>query len=147
MEVGSLADWVAGMGSICAVIVAVGFWSLDKRASRKNKLLAVSAWVEKSNNNVTENGWKIIIVNGTEQPIFKWNLSINWKNFERTYEEYISYKTVGIIPPGRTEYPWSPHDTPFEEALVATKLRFQDINTALWARDSQGNLKKIKSIE
>jgi hypothetical protein len=138
LTAGDIAEWVSGVGSLLAVIVALWFSMQSRRDLQYERLLQVTAWVE---NVEGQEGWKLVTQNSTQQPIFSWVCTIKWQTADGRNCSYVATQAnAGIIPPGHSEFEWTPDDEPQGEAGIRTSLTFLDSMGRTWTRLDTGRL-------
>ena len=125
MDVGSVADWVGAIGGLLAVFAAVVSWwtsekvvKLEEKRDRERELAAERRQAEHVTvvgvhcpNAPHEEQYGILVVNGSDAPIFKICVKSqkanNKKNLNRDLE-------LAVLPPGKfvicahPEYMWGP---------------------------------------
>lgn len=140
-----LAAWVSGIGSLLAVVVALWFSVQARRDLVYERLLQVHAWVE---NLGADRGWKLVVQNSTEQPIFTWVCAVRWSNHDAgSQSDLLTHANAGIIPPGRSEFPWTPEHAPRGEAGIGASFTFVDAVGRVWTRLGTGSLAKASASD
>ena len=133
-----LAEWVSGIGSLLAVVVALWFSFQSRRDLAYGRLRQVHAWVENLHD---EKGWKLVVQNSTEQPVFEWTCVVRYRSGDEAIQsEHVTQADVGIIPPGHYEFPWTPGHAPLGEAGIGASFTFVDATGRIWTRLSTGRL-------
>ena len=138
------ADWVSGIGSLLAVAVALWFSAQETRERRRERLASVTMWAENSGD---PSGWKLVAVNDTAQPIFSWSCLLDYEAPEGHIAEVLRHIDVGILPPGRFEFPWQPTAALLQESNVIPTLAFRDASGGVWMRSPMGALRHPTSRE
>lgn len=137
----NLADWVSGIGSLLAVAVAIWFSTSDRLDRRAERLAAITIWAEKQPFEGSD--WILIAANDTSQPIINWACRIQYRHEDKIHIEQVESDTDGILPPGRSQFPWHPGVTPDAESQVSTTIRFRDATGAIWERRLSGKLRRL----
>jgi hypothetical protein len=148
----SLADWVSGIGTLLAVVVALAFSLRETLDRRYDRFASVAVWAESQETTGTSNpevkssrsqaGWVFVTVSDLKQPISRWSCTLTYQSSAGVFHEGISHEDVGLLVPGRHEYPWSPKSPPDAESLVSTVLWFVDTTGAVWSRKLGGQVKR-----
>ena len=144
---GAVSDWVSGVATATAVIVALVFSLRLERQQRAAELAAVHAWFELRPAADGQRGGVLWLVNDTSYPIYDWSVAVSWRaQGSEPVEIEIGRGDHGLIPPGRrAEFTLrdSP-DTPLpaNDADVAVELRFRDATGRERCRMPGGKLKR-----
>lgn len=137
---GVVAEWVQGLGSLGAVITALFFSMRAINDALEAKHGAVFAWVEATD---SPNIWSLVLSNGTDYPIYQWEVFLRWNLDSVEMEDAINSAMAGIIPPGKHTFDWSPAASlPESEAFVGVELRFSDLTGRKRVRKFQGKVAK-----
>jgi hypothetical protein len=140
---GPVSDWVAGLGTLAAVLVAL-WTSLDTERKRlRDKYASVFAWFERAPGATFGT---LYIKNSTEYPVYKWDVTVSWEDpssGERITEK-LGSKDLGLLPPSRDPHQFDIHEEnrklPDNDADVGVDMTFQDAlgrshkNLAAWQR-------------
>jgi len=139
---GDLAQWVSGMATFLAVVVALIFSLRQDRRADEEARAKVHVWT------VHERGeWQLVISNRTSYPIYRWKVTLNWSVGPKKFEDHVSQEDEGIIPPGEFRYAWTPEDMARAtvDASVSAQIDFTDHRGKNWRRQTSGELKNLRS--
>jgi hypothetical protein len=141
---GPVSEWVAGIGTLAAVWVAL--WT-SRDAERKrldDKYASVFAWFERAPGATFGT---LYIKNSTEYPVYKWEVTASWNNpaSSEKITEKVGSKELGLLPPSKDPHQFDIHEKgdrtlPENDADVRVDLVFQDAlgkshtNLAAWQR-------------
>jgi hypothetical protein len=140
MNWGSVSDWVSGIATAVAVVVALIFSLRAERHEREQKLGAVYAWFTIQRDANAESGilW---LHNATEVPIYEWRVRVEYLHNDEEVEVSTGSEDLGILPPGRFSFPLhGTHSLPSNDSAVRVKLRFRDANGRGLSRTPTGAL-------
>lgn len=147
-EVGDLATWVGGLGTIATLIFA--FWQLhsDRRTARDNEKISqatkVSVWIDSENS--TETCYSI--QNVSDSPIYQAVITlvaIQGSGLPQNGEDNESYGyrvALATVPPGKY-YAISPSGGGGMHLVSGAEIAFTDAEGNYWVRRSNGQLKEI----
>jgi hypothetical protein len=141
---GPVSEWVAGVGTLAAVLVAL-WTSLDTERKRLNdKYASVFAWFERA---PSATFGTLYIKNSTEYPVYKWDVTVTWNDpiSGEKITEKLGSKELGLLPPSRDAHQFDMHEKadrtlPANDADVRVDMVFQDAlgrshkNIAAWQR-------------
>lgn len=141
---GTLGQWVSGIGSLCAVLVAVrsfveGRRQIEEkaRAEEEARLTGVYAWLSLVYDGAGEAGrWQANFNNTTPIPVYFWILRV-----EGLAGTHFCHLKSGPILPGvmARDVPVDTGDLAPDPGRVArTALTFCDIKGRVWLRDHDG---------
>ena len=141
---GPVSEWVAGLGTLAAVAVAL-WTSVDTERKRLNdKYASVFAWFERAPGATFGT---LYIKNSTEYPVYKWEVTASWNDpiSGEKITEKIGSKELGLLPPSKDPHQFDIHEKadrtlPKNDADVRVDMVFQDAlgrshkNLAAWQR-------------
>jgi hypothetical protein len=141
---GPVSEWVAGLGTLAAVLVAL-WTSLDTERKRLNdKYAAVFAWFERA---PSATFGTLYIKNSTEYPVYKWDVTVTWNDPSSGEKiiERLGSKDLGLLPPSKDLHQFDIQEKtdrtlPHSDADVRVDMVFQDAlgrshkNIAAWQR-------------
>jgi hypothetical protein len=141
---GPVSEWVAGLGTLAAVVVAL-WTSLDSERKRLNdKYASVFAWFERA---PSATFGTLYIKNGTEYPVYKWDVTVTWNDptSGEKITEKLGSKDLGLLPPSKDPHQFdidekADRTLPHNDADVRVDMVFQDAlgrshkNIAAWQR-------------
>jgi len=140
IEWGAVSDWVSGIGSLLAVVVALVLPLRANRDQERARLASIFAWAETSSP-VQGSLW---LINNTDSPIYDWKATITWSDRDGAVAELsTSSADHGLLPPGRHnfEFTGGAHVLPANDAQLSVRLSFTDAAGRRLVRRSTGELK------
>lgn len=142
IEFGPVSEWVAGIGTVVAVVVALTFSLRAEREQRNSRLAAVYAWAEVAAD--PEHTGTLRIINNTESPIYDWRITVSWDGQDGAQKQaQTGFSDYGLLPPGRHAFTFSDDGTlPSNDASLRVQLEFRDAQDRAWKRLSSGRLEK-----
>lgn len=148
---GSVSEWVSGIATTIAVIVALVFSMRSERDQREATLASVYAWVE-IRRAQTEGGGRVgvlSVANDTHYPIYKWTIRIEWDAPGGQVESHSLDESVhGLLLPGTRTLEIDEGGgvlLPSHDAAFSVDLRFCDANGQMRHRMPTGKLVKARS--
>jgi len=141
---GSVSDWVSGVATVVAVIVALTFSLRSEREQRNAKLAAVYAWAEIAQD--ADRTGTLWLTNNTECPIYEWNIAVSWTDDDGEQRRASTgHSEYGLLPPGRHSFDFNSVDValPRNDATVRVQLDFRDAQGRPFRRLSSGKLEKL----
>lgn len=123
---GAVSDWVAGIATVVAVVVAFWFSLRADRQQESERVAHVFAWMTMH----ADGGLVLSVSNGTAAPIYDWTVEATWLDeaSERTTLTTGSGE-FGLLPPGRYEFPLrndAPVGRPRVDSAIEISLTFTD---------------------
>lgn len=125
---GTVSDWISGVATAIAVIIALIFSLRAERQEQADKLAAVHAWLAVDQEGGVEAG-NLWLVNSTDSPIYEWQVDLSWPTDTDAggVQMSIGSDSYGLLPPGRYPFPVREHVVlPANDAHVSVELRFRD---------------------
>lgn len=121
---GSVGDWIAGIGTIAAVAVALVFSLRSERQQRDAHLAAVHAWFEI----VPGPKGSLRLINNTDYPVYEWSVVVTWRVGDAPFVVRTSQADHGLLPPGHHDFALSAEGLPLpaNDADVEVDFRFRD---------------------
>lgn len=126
---GPVSEWVAGIGTLAAVSVAL-WTSLDTERKRlKDKYASVFAWFERAPGATFGT---LYIKNNTEYPVYRWDVTVTWSDpiSGEKITENLGSKDLGLLPPSKDPHQFDIHEKnrtlPDNDADVRVDMTFQD---------------------
>jgi hypothetical protein len=140
-----VSDWVAGIATAVAVVVALVFSLRTERHQRDQILAAVHAWFELIPPTATAGPRGILkLVNDTACPVYQWHVDVQWHDNAGAAEVHVGTGELdhGLLPPGRHDFPLEAVDLelPTNDAAVEVELHFRDAEGRMRHRLSTGRL-------
>jgi hypothetical protein len=138
IEWGSVGEWVSGLGTLLAVVVALSSALRAERQRREERLAAVYAWFT-----VSPAGRAVLhLRNATDIPVYQWELAIAWDAPDGSpVESRTGSAQYGILPPGQHDFAMGSADRlPANDADVRVTLRFRDAQGRRLSRTPTGYL-------
>jgi len=132
VELGTLPDWIAAVGTTLAFFVAFAVLILDLKERRRRQASEVAAWFER-----TEDGVILRVINSSDVPIY--NVRITPKFLGQKYD-VVSYPLVG---PGANYTPLTlplPGSQQVSNKYLGTEMVFADSAGRRWKRGMNGKL-------
>ena len=123
---GSVSDWVAGLATAAAVVVALVFSLRTERQQRDSTLAAVHAWFELALGKDAARTGTLRLINATSYPVYEWSVEVRWA--DGAMGVATSQADHGLLPPGDHHFALSADglDLPGNDADVQVDLRFRD---------------------
>lgn len=140
-NLGTWGEWIAGIGSVSAAVVALSAIVIQRHAEDVGKRTAIAAWMDVEVD--PERGqpyWTVKIRNDTGLPVFQWaitssNASVHLCSLEN-----------GPIVPDMSRYLLSADEPPDQARAAALVLEFRDRLGRLWQRDASGRVGALRSL-
>lgn len=136
---GAVSDWISGISTLVAVVVALLFSLRAEHAERNARLAAVFAWYEAG----LPSG-HLCTTNSTEAPIYDWRATVTWTDPQTGATRTLSTGSAdfGLLPPGKLEFQLriGPEAIPGNDAAVAVRLDFADAMGRRFTRSATGAL-------
>lgn len=128
---GPVSDWVAGLATLAAVVVAL-WTSVDTERKRINeKYASVFAWFERAPGATFGT---LYIKNSTDYPVYKWEVVASWNdpNSGEKITEKVGSKELGLLPPSKDPHQFDIHEKPdrnlpLNDSDVRVDMEFQDV--------------------
>ena len=146
MELGTVSEWVSGLATAVAVVVALVFSLRQDREQRERKLASVYAWVELdrdlSGDLPPATLW---LINNTDFPIYEWESTVAWPSSgEAGVEKAVTGASDwGLLRPGKHDFSLAntrERPLPSNDAHIDVELKFRDASGVLRTRLSTGRL-------
>jgi hypothetical protein len=157
---GDIPTWIAGVGTLGAVVVALWIARRDgirrERDNRRQQAELITGWLGDYTHAAdgTQRLQTVVIQNGSQQLAYKVIASYvptrgggvppNFREISKGKVGAYDFRAyVGELPPGRTErtIPWPGHETGLRWAL---ELVFRDAAGRKWLRAIDGQLSEIR---
>lgn len=134
---GSVSDWVSGVATVLAVVIALIFSLRAESETTDQRLAAVYAWFV-----VNHGTGELWLHNATEIPIYRWSVIVSWPTGpSQTKSVNAASDTFGILPPGRFSFSLQGADSlPSNDSVVQVDLRFTDARQRNRRRTPTGRL-------
>lgn len=153
MEYGTVPDWLAGVGTVGALVVALVLLSHDRRARReveeerrRAQASRVVCWLEAVEvlTPVGDRRVELVLHNGSEEPVFDCRVHVDLDAAATsTFRDGGRRLTLAepMLPPGQTRRPLSlpVFDLPHASAGMA----FTDTSNRRWGRGHNGRLSQL----
>ena len=138
---GDLGTWIAGIGTVLAVVVALWTATADRRASARLRRTSIFAWMEvKEDPEDRKPYWAIIIQNNTGPPIFDWSIDSSLGDLHLCQDD------VGPIVPGEREYLVELDEVPDQAGARSLEICFRSDDGDVWMRGADGSVVRGKTI-
>jgi hypothetical protein len=134
---GPVSDWVSGLATLAAVVVAL-WTALDTERKRLNeKYASVFAWFERAPGATFGT---LYIKNSTEYPVYTWEVTATWNHPESNTEitEKVGSRELGLLPPSKEPHQFDIHEQP-ERSLPKND---SDVLVDMIFQDAQGRTHK-----
>lgn len=153
VEWGAISDWVSGIATAIAVVVALVFSLRAERDQRNAHLAAVHAWFEgDAPSDEGSVSGSLIVVNSTDYPIYVWRAVVGWSGPTGESSQLTATSAaLGLLPPGRHDYPLTTSEggasgeLPANDAQVKVTMTFTDASGRVLQRAPGGKLRKLKT--
>jgi hypothetical protein len=127
---GPVSEWVSGLGTLAAVVIAL-WTSIDTERKRLvDKYASVFAWFERAPGATFGT---LYIKNSTEYPVYKWEVTATWNDptSGEKVTEKVGSKELGLLPPSKDPHQFDIHEKPDRnlpenDADVRVEMVFQD---------------------
>jgi hypothetical protein len=150
---GDLATWVAAVGTVGAVVVALWLASRDSRerarGERRRQAETVTAWISGGYSLVAgENRFvaPVAVQNGSSQLVYRFIASLvqDLRGQESSPQPGLKWRVfVGELPPGRSQFTIE-HPGGGMHFRAGIELAFQDAAGRWWVRKGNGRLDEIR---
>lgn len=141
---GTVSDWVSGVATVVAVIVALTFSLRSEREQRNARLASVYAWVEVSQG--IDRSGTLWLTNNAEYPIYDWHATVSWADGQGAAKQAgTGSAEYGLLPPGRHSFTFADarSELPRNDAAVSVQLEFRDAQGRRLRRLSTGKLETL----
>jgi hypothetical protein len=144
LQWGTVGEWVSGLATVVAVVVALTFALRSELEQRNTQLAAVYAWVEVAQDaKRTATLW---LTNNTDYPIYDWRIEVSWTDEDEAQRQAETGSTEhGLLPPGRHSFAFTGVSLalPSNDTKVRVRLDFRDARGRRLRRLSSGKLEKL----
>ena len=124
---GPVSEWFGGTATLLAVGIALWTSLASERRLIESKYAAVSAWFELP---LDAEFGNLCIKNGTDYPIYKWEVTASWKEPQTKQEVKITMGSseFGLLPPEKEFHRFAveKYRAPKTDAEVVVEISFQD---------------------
>lgn len=139
---GTLGDWISGLGTVAAVVVALRESALAQSRQRIDRLCAVTAWMELERHEDGSPRWTVFVSNETKHPIYRW-LVVPRSDGGDDGVWHLCDARLGPLVPGPTQYE-VPHSGGADfHTASPVELQFVDRDGQSWLRTSRGRLEEL----
>lgn len=138
---GTWGEWIAGIGSVSAAVVALSAIVIQRRAEDVSKRTAIAAWMDVEID--PERGqpyWTVKVRNDTGLPVFQWAITSSNGSVHLCSQEN------GPIVPDMSRYLLTAGEPPDQARAVALVLEFRDRLGKLWERDVSGRVGALRAL-
>jgi hypothetical protein len=132
LELGTLPDWIAAIGTAFALLVAFAVLILDLKERRRHQASQAAAWLERGTSEVT-----LHVANSSDVPIYK--VRVTPQFLGQDYKK-ISYPVLG---PKADDTPLSiplPGSQEVSNEFLGVEMVFADSGGRRWKRTRNGAL-------
>ena len=140
-NLGTWGEWIAGIGSVSAAVVALSAIVIQRHAEDVSKRTAIAAWMDVEVD--PERGqpyWTVKVRNDTGLPIFQWAITSSNGSVHLCSQEN------GPIVPDMSRYLLAAEEPPDQSRAVALVLEFRDRLGKLWKRDDSGRVGALRAM-
>ena len=150
LELGTMSEWVSAFFTLLALVTALVFSIRAERAATEASLTSVHVWTEAvSQGGGLQKRWILVVQNGTEYPIYRWRVIVEWINptTGSSASSGTDQDSKGILLPGRNEFHFTPDDPlPPSEASIRVTIDFADARGKLRRRQAGGKIVNINHL-
>ena len=140
-NLGTWGEWVAGLGSVGAAVVALSAIVIQRHAEDVGKRTAVAAWMDvEVDPERAQPYWTVKIRNDTGLPIFEWGIG------SASGTVHLCSAEQGPIVPDLSRYLLAAEEPPDQARAVALSLEFRDRLGTLWQRDVSGKIGPVTAL-
>jgi hypothetical protein len=140
-NLGTWGEWIAGIGSVSAAVVALSAIVMQRHAEDVGRRTAIAAWMDVEVD--PERGqpyWTVKVRNDTGLPVFQWAITSSNTSVHLCSQEN------GPIVPDLSRYLLSAEEAPDQTRAVALVLEFRDRIGKLWQRDVNGSVGALRAL-
>ena len=140
-NLGTWGEWIAGIGSVSAAVVALSAIVIQRHAEDVGRRTAIAAWMDVELD--PERGqpyWTVKVRNDTGLPVFQWAITSSNTSVHLCSQEN------GPIVPDLSRYLLSAEEAPDQTRAVALVLEFRDRLGKLWQRDVSGRVGALRAL-
>lgn len=152
IKLGTVGEWIAGIGALAAVAVALLMRHWDIRKAERERHLErarkVTAWVAQGGD---EPGWRMFVRNAGDDAIYRWFADISWVRAGDGGLAAVACTHIsdvdGPLPPRRTRSWPVAEPTPDQDrrSRIILVMSFQDARSHLW-RYEDGTLDDLGRV-
>lgn len=143
LDWGSVSDWLSGVATVIAVVVALVFSLRAERDQRDSKLAAVYAWFAIPQTESAQGG-NLWVKNDTASPLYEWSVTVTWPMSKGdTATVSTGHGDHGLLPPGTHYFPLTGTEArplPANDADVQVEITFKDAQGRTLRRLATGKL-------
>ena len=136
LQWGSAGEWVSGIGTVAAVIVALRESSVARYQARLDKLCSVGGWMEIRRQQNGTPYWEITLLNSTDFPIYKWYA----EPVGELSSWHLCSSVHGSLVPGSSNFEFPGYHGSQQANSVPLQISFQDRDGGIWTREPGGRL-------
>lgn len=134
-NLGTWGEWIAGVGSVSAAVVALSAIVIQRHEEDVRKRTALAAWMDvEVDPDRGQPYWAVKVRNDTDLPVFEWGINSTDGSVHLCSQEN------GPIVPDMSRYLLSTEQPPDQARAVALAVEFRDRLGKLWQRDSSGQV-------
>ena len=147
LEAGSFAEWVSGIGTLLAVLVAMAIATRDARVREKtekqHQAEQVSAWPVYFG--LRNKKAFVLIANNSSLPVY--DVAISYGAAYGAGGKYLTgskmNRVVSLVPPGQYFIDSPKHPGHGMHVKLGISISFRDSGGKFWRRDATGTLEEI----
>ena len=140
-NLGTWGEWIAGLGSVSAAVVALSAIVIQRHAEDIGGRTAVAAWMDvEVDPDRGQPYWTVKVRNDTGLPIFEWGITSS------TSSVHLCSRENGPIVPEMSRYLLAAEEPPDQARAVALVLEFKDRLGKLWQRDASGEVRTLRTL-
>src|ERR1022692_485578 len=139
VQLGPISEWVSGLATLAAVIVALREASSARRKARLDNLCSIGGWMEIRRLRDGAPRWEITLLNSTDFPIYRW-LAVPAGASEAWHLCSSSY---GSLVPGTSQFELPGYAGSQQADSLPVKISFEDREGGFWTREPAGRLINI----
>jgi hypothetical protein len=134
-NLGTWGEWIAGIGSVSAAVVALSAIVIQRHEEDVRKRTALAAWMDVEVDPASGRPyWAVKVRNDTDLPVFEWGIN------SADGSVHLCSQENGPIVPDMSRYVLSTEQPPDQARAVALAVEFRDRLGKLWLRPSSGQV-------